>query len=104
MSVARIPHPALENPRRWQAIRQAVFKRDGHRCQSCGKAGRLECDHRIPIVRGGEWWAVENCQALCRGCHISKTRIERIKPNAERDEWRKIARDVLQMRPLAGET
>ena len=70
--MARIPHPAIENPRRWQAVRRAVFKRDGYRCRSCGKAGRLECDHVVAIFRGGDWWAVENCQALCRGLPYSQ--------------------------------
>ena len=96
MSVARIPHPAIENPRRWAVVRQFVFQRDGHRCRACGKAGRLECDHVIPVVRGGDWWAAEELQALCRGCHINKTRQERVAPDSERDAWRRIARDVLQ--------
>ena len=87
----RIPHPATSNPRRWQAVRRAVFKRDGYRCQSCGKAGRLECDHVVAIFRGGDWWEIENCQALCRGCHIAKTRGEQTKPNPERDAWRIVA-------------
>ena len=27
--------------------------RDGWACVKCGKAGRLECDHRIPLEDGG---------------------------------------------------
>ena len=96
MTWGRIPHPALVNPRRWQAIRRAVFKRDAYRCQNCGKAGRLECDHRIPIMHGGKWWDTANLRALCRGCHINKSRRERGKPNAERDEWRRMV-DALML-------
>ena len=94
--MARIPHPALENPRRWAVVRQFVFQRDAYRCQSCGKAGKLECDHIVPVVHGGDWWAIEGLQALCRSCHISKTRIERSGPDPERDAWRQRARDVLR--------
>ena len=94
--MARIPHPATANPRRWAVVRRAVFERDGYRCTECGKSGRLECDHVVPIVRGGDWWAAEGLQALCRGCHINKSRRERVKPNAERDEWRRMA-DALML-------
>lgn len=34
--------------------RWAVLRHDGFRCQACGKAGRLECDHVKPIDAGGE--------------------------------------------------
>ena len=94
--MARIPHPATANPRRWAVVRRAVLDRDGWRCVKCGKAGRLEVDHVVPIVRGGDWWAAEGLQALCRGCHINKSRRERVKPNAERDEWRRMA-DALML-------
>ena len=92
--MARIPHPALENRHRWQAVRRAVFKRDGYRCTSCGKAGKLECDHRVPIFLGGDWWDIEGLQSLCRGCHINKTRAERVVPNPERDAWKRIVEEL----------
>ena len=62
---------------RWLATRRQVFERDGWRCVKCGKAGRLECDHIKPLHRGGDPWALDNLQALCRPCHIEKTREER---------------------------
>ena len=84
----RIPHPATTNPRRWAAVRRSVFERDGFRCRSCGRAGRLECDHVVPVVQGGDWWGVEGLQALCRGCHIAKSRRDLEGPNPERDQWK----------------
>ena len=39
--MARIPHPAATNPRRWGVVRQFVLKRDNYRCRACGKAGLL---------------------------------------------------------------
>ena len=67
------------NARRWATVRRFVFERDGYRCTSCGKAGRLECDHITPLERepDQDLYALDGLQALCRGCHIEKTRKER---------------------------
>ena len=62
--------------RRWSRFRQTILERDRHRCRSCGKAGRLEVDHIIPLSKGGEAWDPDNCQSLCRSCHIEKTAAE----------------------------
>ena len=70
-------HLALTATRRWQAVRVDVFERDGYRCRACGLPGRLECDHVQPLRRGGDPWDMANLQALCRSCHIAKTRAER---------------------------
>lgn len=50
--------------------RRAVFARDGHRCQYCGKAAE-NIDHVVPKSRGGlhEW---ENVVAACRPCNARK--------------------------------
>jgi 5-methylcytosine-specific restriction endonuclease McrA len=50
--------------------RRAVFARDGHRCQYCGKAAE-NIDHVVPRSRGGqhEW---ENVVAACRRCNSRK--------------------------------
>ena len=98
--MARIAHPALVNPRRWRALRQFIIKRSGHRCQSCGRAfGRAEVDHIIPVARGGDWWAPENLQALCRSpCHFAKSAGERRRAasDPERDAWKKLITDAMQ--------
>ena len=80
-------HPAHTDKARWAKVRAEVFDRDGWRCQSCGKAGRLECDHKIPIFKGGDPWALWNLQSQCVGCHAVKSRSERpIGP--KRRAWR----------------
>ena len=63
---------------RWQRLRRRVLAMDGYRCRACGRAGRLEVDHKRPVGRGrgGDVWAMGNLQSLCRGCHIRKTRAE----------------------------
>lgn len=50
--------------------RRAVFARDGHRCQYCGRAAE-NIDHVIPRSRGGEH-AWENVVAACRACNARK--------------------------------
>ena len=64
--------------RKWEIVRQRVFARARYRCAACGAAGRLEADHIQPICEGGPFWDERNIQALCRSCHIAKTR---------RDQW-----------------
>ena len=50
--------------------RRAVFARDHHRCQYCGRNAE-NLDHVMPRSRGGEHsW--ENVVASCRGCNARK--------------------------------
>jgi 5-methylcytosine-specific restriction endonuclease McrA len=49
-----------------------VLKRDGNRCQYCGRVFReLTLDHILPVSRGGrdDW---ENVVAACRDCNRKK--------------------------------
>ena len=82
-------HHVRLRARRWAAVRRVVFERDGWRCVMCGRAGKLECDHITPMRRGGDRWALDNLQTLCRECHVEKTRGDWRPPltDAERD-WR----------------
>ena len=63
-------HHARLDWRRWARTRRAVFTRDGYRCRLCGAPGRLECHHVVPLHRGGAQYDPDNCETLCRGCHI----------------------------------
>jgi 5-methylcytosine-specific restriction endonuclease McrA len=57
----------------WASIRSAVFERDDFTCQYCGdRAGRLECDHRVPVCRGGTN-ELTNLATACRGCNRRKS-------------------------------
>ena len=73
-------HHQRLNRARWERTRRAVFARDGYRCRCCGRAGRLECDHVVPLERDPDQdpYDPANCQTLARGCHIAKTRAERL--------------------------
>lgn len=67
---------------------RATFIRDDFTCQECGlhpmgedkpwlpDLSRLECDHIIPLAKGGET-TMDNLQTLCRECNRRKgTRID----------------------------
>ena len=48
------------NRRQWRNVRLLVLDRDGWKCTKCGKAGRMEVDHRIPLEDGGELYGMGN--------------------------------------------
>ena len=80
------------NAAHWRRVRRRVLARDNWRCRSCGRPARLECDHVVPIDKGGSPWALDNLQSLCggrNGCHAKKTAGEnRRKPTASEAAWR----------------
>jgi hypothetical protein len=54
-----------------QAVRLAVFRRDGGACVECGTTEGLQFDHVIPVALGGAS-TVENLQVLCAACNLAK--------------------------------
>ena len=90
-------HHTHVNARRWAAVRRAVFERDGWRCVECGKAARLEADHVTPLQRepGQDPYDVNGLQALCRNCHIQKTRRENRRPLTPAEQaWRELVAEL----------
>ena len=88
-------HHTQLDARRWNVVRRAVFERDNYRCTECGRAGRLEVDHTVPLQRGGDPWALDNLQTLCRGCHLTKTRREnRREPTPAEQAWRELVNEM----------
>jgi len=58
--------------REWQLLRMAVFERDHYTCQYCGRTGgKLECDHVVPVSRGGSNDLV-NLATACFCCNRAK--------------------------------
>lgn len=56
----------------WSAIRMTVFRRDDFTCRYCGKRGVvLECDHVVPVSRGGSHDDT-NLVTACVRCNRSK--------------------------------
>lgn len=57
----------------WKAIRAWIFYRDGYVCVYCGENPEdLECDHVIPISRGGTN-DLSNLATACMPCNRSKS-------------------------------
>lgn len=56
----------------WRVIRNRIFERDGFTCAYCGSTGgRLECDHIIPVAKGGTH-EDSNLITACFACNRSK--------------------------------
>ena len=69
-----------------------MLDRDAWACVKCGKAGRLEVDHRVPLKEGGAVYDLDNLQTLCRSpCHFDKSQAERRgkPPSWEVQEWQR---------------
>ena len=93
-------HAAL-NSRRWERTRRAVFARDKWRCRCCGMAGRLECDHIVPLDKDPDQdpYDPANCQTLTRACHVLKTRRERgLVDDPTRQAWASLVRELTDCR------
>ena len=91
-------HHTHLNARRWAAVRRAVLKRDGFRCVECGRAGKLEVDHIVPMQRepGQDPYDPNGLQVLCRACHIEKTRLENRRPLTPAEAaWRGLVNEML---------
>ena len=73
--------------RTWQELRGVVRERDSWRCRECGRAGRLEVHHKIPLKDGGSN-ALENLLTLCVGCHKA---AHKRPVSTERAEWDRLA-------------
>ena len=86
------------NRRIWGLVRLRVLDRDGWRCVTCGKSGRLEVDHIKPMDLGGAKYDKSNLQALCRPCHFAKTARENMiaRGLVEKYRWRTFIAERLE--------
>ena len=56
---------------KWQKLRITVLDRDGWLCAICGGVADT-ADHIVPRVKGGDMWAMDNLQSLCKSCNSRK--------------------------------
>lgn len=66
--------PGYDRPlaRDWAILRSFVFARDDYTCEYCGeRGGRLECDHVVPVSRGGSH-DPSNLVTACFRCNRAK--------------------------------
>jgi 5-methylcytosine-specific restriction endonuclease McrA len=74
-------------------VRRIVFLRERGHCQRCGRRVRVDVEawrpdrahvnERVPRSRGGSPFDPENCELLCRDCHLPGGRHA---PTAERQQ------------------
>lgn len=68
-------HRRLNNLEFSHRQKRALLERADRKCQRCGAAKNLECDHVVPIWNEGRNTAT-NGQVLCRPCHREKTQLD----------------------------
>jgi 5-methylcytosine-specific restriction endonuclease McrA len=56
---------------KWQKLRIQILDRDGWVCVVCNRPAHT-VDHIIPRVKGGDMWALDNLQSLCKPCNSRK--------------------------------
>ena len=56
---------------KWKKLRIQILDRDGWQCALCNKPAHT-VDHIIPRVKGGDMWAPDNLQSMCKSCNSSK--------------------------------
>ena len=59
--------PGHHTSEQWQS-RLEYF---GNKCRYCGSTENIECEHQIPLSRGGSNWA-SNLAPACKSCNCSK--------------------------------
>jgi hypothetical protein len=52
----------------WSLLREAVFRRDGHRCVECGSTERLSAHHKV-YAPDWEKQSTADLETLCWPCH-----------------------------------
>lgn len=68
-ALSRVERPSITE---WRDLKETVFRRDNYTCQYCGARGaRLECDHIVPLSRGGTN-DLDNLATACVTCNRSK--------------------------------
>jgi HNH endonuclease len=59
------------SPGEWEKLRMQVLTRDGFICVYCEETGSVECDHVVPVSRGGPS-TLENVFTACKRCNLEK--------------------------------
>lgn len=91
----------VTSTRRWQSVRHSVLERDGWKCRTCSKRGRLEVHHVKRVADHPELsFDPANLTTLCSSCHSIQTNIELgRKPDPRRALWRNAVADLATKTP-----
>ncbi len=66
--------PSFYASKRWALVRRKKLSRDPL-CEKCGALAQ-EVHHRTPLAAGGDPYALDGLEALCKPCHSRETRQE----------------------------
>lgn len=69
-----------------EELRAAVYERDNSRCVYCGSEEDLQCDHVVPLAKGGQT-TFENLATACRPCNARKK-------DRDRKAFERMSKDV----------
>lgn len=78
--------------RGWQRFRRQLLDARGWRCERCGLAGKLEIHHKRPLEKGGAAFDEENCEVLCKACHVAHHKRPTSPAAAA---WKALVRDLM---------
>jgi hypothetical protein len=53
----------------WDRLRRSVYRRAGHRCRACGRAGQLHCHEIWGYHDPTGCQSLRGVRALCQDCH-----------------------------------
>ncbi len=73
----------------WNRVRLVVLARDKRRCRKCGKAGKLEVHHIVPLAAGGSN-ELSNLESRCITCHIATHNP----PDPDRVAWQAYLKEL----------
>ena len=73
--------PGFYRSREWKNARARALARDQRRCtnvddngERCAHTDDLQVHHAVPMVDGGDWYALENLETRCRTHHRESRR------------------------------
>jgi len=75
----------LSKPEAILQLRKQVFARSRNECERCGKFltwNTMHMDEKLPRGKGGEY-SMENCQAICYGCHLGRPDSQHVARNPQ---------------------
>ncbi len=79
--------PWYEPPR---GLREAIFARDGGRCQIRGircTEIATQIDHIVPVRAGGAWFDPDNLRAACQHCNYDVRQVGERRTSAPSRAW-----------------
>jgi len=57
---------------RWHAVREKALRRDGHKCQQCGRRDKLDVHHKKQkSIHPKLAYTLSNLVTLCEKCHMA---------------------------------